>query len=244
MISGVSMAGNDPLGPQLERVLEAAARLQELVPDAVLVGGTAAAYYAKHRDSCDHDHVLSDLASRFDAVLEAVESQHGWVTNRITPGKLILGELGDIETGIRQMIRRTPLETVRVQLASGLALTAPTAAETLRIKGFLVVRRNQTRDYLDVAALADRAGLPDAARTLSRIDDYYSDQRTSRQRETGDGVASQLARQLAEPRPKDASTTRRLDQYKNLDPRWQNWRTVTECCGALASAMLRADPAP
>ena len=32
----------------------------------------------------------------------------------------------------------------------------PTADETLRIKGYLVVRRNQVRDYIGVAALSDR----------------------------------------------------------------------------------------
>jgi hypothetical protein len=50
----------------LRAVLESAARLQELVPDAVLVGGSAAALYAGHRDSFDHDHVLADLSDRFD----------------------------------------------------------------------------------------------------------------------------------------------------------------------------------
>ena len=93
------MSEDEPPGlesPTLTRVLDAAARLQELVPDAVLVGGSAAALYAGHRDSYDHDHdhVVADLADRFDAVLEAVESQNGWVTNRVIPGKIILGELG------------------------------------------------------------------------------------------------------------------------------------------------------
>jgi phage major head subunit gpT-like protein len=74
------MSEDEPLGlvsPTLTRVLEAAARLQELVPDAVLVGGSAAALYAGHRDSYDHDHVVADLADRFDAVLEAVSSSAG-----------------------------------------------------------------------------------------------------------------------------------------------------------------------
>ena len=122
------MSEDEPLGlesPTLRRVLEAAARLQELVPDAVLVGGSAAALYAGHRDSYDHDHVVADLADRFDAVLEAVESQDGWVTNRVIPGKIILGELGGIETGIRQLIRRTPLELATFSLPSGHVLTRP-----------------------------------------------------------------------------------------------------------------------
>ncbi len=217
--------------PGLVRVLEAAARLQELVPDAVLVGDSAAALHAGNRDSDDHD--LSDLAERFDAALEAVESQEGWVTNRVTPGKIILGELGGIETGIRQLIRRTPLELATVTLPSGHVLTAPTPEETLRVKSFLVVRRNQTRDYLDVAAMTDRCGIGRAAVALSHIDDYYADQRG-----TGDSVASQLARQLADPRPRDLSTTRELHHYKNLAPRWHDWRAVVRVCRELAGAMV------
>ncbi|MGH3981665.1 MAG: nucleotidyl transferase AbiEii/AbiGii toxin family protein [Pseudonocardiaceae bacterium] len=225
---------DDPVGvrnPALMRVLRSAARLQELVPDAVLVGGSAAALYAGHRDS--YDHVLADLADRFDAVLDAVESQDGWVTNRVTPGKIILGQLGGIETGIRQLIRRTPLETVRVALPSGESVIAPTPEETLRVKAFLILRRNQTRDYLDVAALADQMGIDHAAVTLSSIDEYYADQH-----EAGDGVASQLVRQLAEPAPKDRSTTRNLRQYKNLAARWQEWDEVVSVCRRLATTMV------
>jgi DNA-binding transcriptional regulator YiaG len=47
--------------PDLLRVLESAARLQAVVPDAVLVGGSAAALWASHRTLFDHDHVLADL---------------------------------------------------------------------------------------------------------------------------------------------------------------------------------------
>ena len=109
---------------ELAAVLESAARLQELVPDAVLVGGSAAALYAGHRDSFDHDHVLVDLRDRFDVVLEALESEGDWVTNRVRPGKLILGRLGDIEAGVRQLIRARPLEAVEVSLPSGRTLRA------------------------------------------------------------------------------------------------------------------------
>ncbi len=223
---------------ELTRVLESAARLQELVPDAVLVGGSAAALHADHRSSFDHDHVLGDLTERFDTVLDALESDGEWVTNRVTPGKIILGELGGIETGVRQLIRRRPLETMRVELPSGAKLTAPTAEEALRIKAFLLVRRNRTRDYLDVVALADRVGDRVAAGALAEIDDFYADQHCE-----GDGVASQVARQLADPRPADPSTTRELSRYKSLDQRWHEWQAVTAACRRLAVAMVRREQA-
>lgn len=227
----------EEVSDELRAVLESAARLQQLVPDAVLVGGSAAALYAGHRDSFDHDHVVRDLRDRFDAVLEALESEGEWVTNRVRPGKIILGRLGDIEAGVRQMIRTRPLEAVDIRLPSGRSLRAPTAEETLRVKGFLIVRRNQTRDYLDVAALGDRYGVASAAQVLARIDDYYTDQQGD-----GHGVAAQVARQLADPRPADASVTRQLDSYRNLAPRWHDWGQVKAVCRHLAAAMLEAEP--
>lgn len=226
----------DQASATLQAVAESAARLQELVPDAVLVGGSAAAMYAAHRDSYDHDHVLTDLRDRFDLVLDALESEGEWVTNRVRPGKVILGKLGDIEVGVRQMIRARPLETIEVSLPSGRTLQVPTADETLRIKAFLIVRRNQTRDYLDVAALADRYGTAEAATVLAHIDDYYTDQHGE-----GRGIAAQVARQLAEPAPADASTTRQLPAYRNLAPRWHDWREVQSACRKLAAAMLTAE---
>lgn len=224
-------------GVTLAQVLKSAARLQRLVPDAVLVGGSAAALHAGHRLSLDHDHVLGDLATRFEQVLEALESQGDWVTNRVTPGKIILGELGGIEAGVRQMIRRRPLETALVELGEGHVVTVPTPAETLRIKAFLVVRRNRTRDYLDVAALADHLGMGEAAAVLSGIDEYYADQHAE-----GDGVASQVARQLADPRPADISVTRELHRYRHLADRWHEWATVTASCRRLAVAMVEREP--
>ena len=231
--------GSDTPGlarPEFVRVLESAARLQEVVPDAVLVGGSAAAaLWANHRASYDHGHVLQDLSTRFDAVLEAIEATEGWVTNRVTPGKIILGELGDIESGVRQLIRNRPLEVTEVTLPSGHVLRVPTPDETLRIKGYLIVRRNQVRDYLDVAALSDRYGLPHSADVLGHIDAYYSDQRGA----GPEGVATQLARQLADPRPADARSIEQLDQYKGLDERWTDWGNVTEVCRSVALEMVQ-----
>jgi hypothetical protein len=221
--------------PELVRVLELAARLQDVVPDAVLVGDSAAALWANHRASDDHDHVLQDLGARFDAVLEAIEATHGWVTNRVTPGKIILGELGDIESGVRQLIRNRPLEVTEVTLPSGQVLRVPTPDETLRIKGYLIVRRNQVRDYLDVAALSDRYGISHSADVLRRIDAYYSDQRGSGPQ----GVATQLARQLADPRPTDKRIIQQLSQYKGLDARWTDWKNVTEVCRSVALEMVQ-----
>jgi len=219
--------------PGFLALLDSAAHLQRLVPGAVLVGGSAAILYADHRESADHDHVLTDLADRFEIVLDAIEKDEGWATNRVTPGKVILGNLDGIEAGVRQMIRKTPLEVTEIALPSGDKLTVPTAEETLRIKAFLVVRRNQTRDYLDLAALAEHLGVDRAAEVLARIDDYYADQYGE-----GDGVASQLVRQLSDPRPADPSVIDQLSSYRRLRRRWSDWDAVKEVLGTVATGMV------
>ncbi|TDP42448.1 hypothetical protein [Nocardia ignorata] len=227
------VGGPNDVSGELAAVLESAAKLQDLVPDAVLVGGSAAALYAGHRDSYDHDHDLRDLRDRFDMVLEAIESEGEWVTNRVRPGKLILGRLGDIEAGVRQLIRARPLETATVELPSGRRLCVPTVAETLRIKAFLIVRRNQTRDYLDVAALTEAMGTAEAVEVLAHIDEYYADQRID-----GMPVSSQVVRQLADPRPADSSVTQQLTAYRNLDHQWHDWNRVRERCREVAIALV------
>lgn len=219
--------------PQFVALLESAAHLQRLVPGAVLVGGSAAILYADHRESRDHDHVVADLADRFEMVLEAVEEDEGWATNRVTPGKVILGNLDGIEAGVRQMIRKTPLEITTVSVPSGGEVTVPTIEETLRIKAFLIVRRNQTRDYLDLAALSESLGVERTAEVLDQIDDYYADQHGE-----GDGVASQLVRQLSDPNPADRAVVDQLSAYRRLRKQWSDWGSVTEALGRVAASMV------
>jgi hypothetical protein len=221
-----------PDGPSFDRVLESAARLQELVPGAVLVGGSAAAHHAGHPLSLDHDHVLPDLAARYDTVLETLEALDDWSTARLSAGKLILGELGGIETGLRQLIRQRPLEIEEVRVGER-TLRVPTLEEILRIKSWLVVSRNRTRDYLDAAALSHRIGVEHAGRVVAGMDDFYAD--VNRRPEA---VATQVARQFAEPAPKDVSVTKRLASYKQLDPRWHQWSAVVETLRDVAVAMV------
>jgi len=70
--------------PDWERLLAAERHLQRLVPDAVLVGGTAAAIHARHRVSLDADHVLENLRDRFDEVLATLEAVAGWETEEVS----------------------------------------------------------------------------------------------------------------------------------------------------------------
>lgn len=225
--------------PEWESVLDAAAALQRLVPDAVLVGGSAAAWHAGHRVSFDDDHVVADLRTRFDDVLAVLEESDGWVTARVQRPVLVLGSLDGIETGVRNLIRRRPLEVVEVHARGG-SVRVPTLAEILRIKAWLCLVRNATRDYLDVAALAAALGSPEAAAVVLGMDDYYSDQQGA----GGRRVAAQVAKQLAEPRPFDLSEVDLL-AYRRLDRRWQDWAAVSDACLRVALDVLdRATESP
>ena len=217
---------NTPL-PDWEALLSSAAHLQRIVPDAVLVGGTAAASFAHHRISMDHDHTLGDLRTRFDEILAKLESVAGWQTARVRRPVLILGSLDGIETGVRQLIREEPLETETVIVANGEKLTVPTRAEMLRIKAVLIVKRNATRDYLDFVALADLLGAEAVVAALERFDRLYP-------QANGQSARQQLQIQLANPLPFDLEETN-LREYKRLKPEYQDWESVAEKCRALAN---------
>jgi hypothetical protein len=214
-----------------DQILAAAARLQRIVPDAVLVGGSAAAVHVGHRVSFGDDHVVRDLKARFDSVLTDLEDTDSWITARVTRPVQVLGSLDGVETGIRNLIRRRPLEVELHETRRG-PIRVPTLAEMARIKAWLVLKRNATRDYLDLVALAERLG-PDAARVLVGLDEWYADQIGP----GGERVATQLAKQLAEPRPYDLSEID-LSRYRRLDARWQDWLAVADACRRFAVAML------
>ena len=186
-------ATNAPL-PDWERVLSAAARRQEIIPQAVLT---------------------------------QLESVAGWQTARVARPVMILGSLDGIETGVRQLTRRRPLETTSVT-AHGVAVTIPTPAEILRVKGVLILRRNATRDYLDFAALADRLGAEATASALAPFDELYP-------QDNGESALQQLQAQLANPLPHDLEGTNLLE-YKNLAPRWHDWQAVKDVCAQAATA--------
>jgi hypothetical protein len=215
--------------PEWERVLSSAAHLQRILPDAVLVGGTATAIYAGHRLSSDADHVLTDLRTRFDQVLAELESVAGWKTARVRPPVQILGSLDGIETGVRQLIRNLPLDTTQIE-CFGQQITIPTLAELLRIKGVLILKRNTTRDYLDFAALADRMGEDEAVTALRSFDHIYP-------QPNEESCLQQLQVQLACPLPYDLDEVN-LSEYKHLALRWHDWDAVQSVCTAYATLIF------
>ncbi len=117
--------------------------------------------------------------------------------------------------------RLSPVEITNVQLPSGDRLQIPTGAETLRLKGYLVLCRNNSSDYLDLAELADAMDIQNSARVLAAMDRYYGSGHPERK-----WIATQLVRRLADPMPSDGP-----------DPTVR-WEDVREQCLALAVAIL------
>ena len=171
--------------------------------------------------------------------MEAVEASQGWVTSvrASSPPLTLLGSLDGIEAGLRQLRRSRPLEVEEVAIGER-TLRVPTLAECLRIKSYLVVQRNQVRDYLDVVALAERSGREGALRTLGGIDAYYRD-RSGRE----EAVLTSLVQRLSEPTPRDRRVTHQLAAYKGLEQRWHSWSAVEAACADLADALVaRMEP--
>ena len=207
-----------------QKLIEAAANFQELLTGSVMIGGSAVALHLKHRYSFDADHILSDLKENYEKVLDFLEGRDDWETARINPPKLILGNFQGVETGVRQLRRNRLLETERIHI-KGKSLTIPTLPEMIRTKGWMIISRNATRDYIDFAALAKHMGLEEATEVLSDFNDFYSDLIRGSQA----SPIVQLIRQLAEPKPGDFDQID-LSLYKGIQPPFDSWEFIQKIC--------------
>jgi len=224
--------------PDWETLLAHAAGLQTKVPGAILVGGSAAALHARHRYSVDHDHVVTDLAKNYDSAMAALESIVGWRTSRRVRGRMVLGSVGGIAAGVRNQRRSAPLETTEISVPGGRSIRVPTIEEMLRIKAFLAVERNATRDYLDVAALSQHLGLRRSAGALERMNQLYAEFAG----EGGDMLTTVVVT-LSNPAPYDLTDVD-LTEYKGIIAPWDDWRAVEEQCSAVATEVLRRPGKP
>jgi hypothetical protein len=161
-----------------------------------------------------------------------LESIAGWRTHRRVKGKMVLGNVDKIGAGLRNQRRSAPLETTEVALPDGRRLRLPTIEETLRIKSFLLVDRNATRDYLDVAALSHHIGLTKSAAALERMNEFYAEFKDK----AGDLLTAVVVK-LSLPDPYDL-TDIDLSEYKGIVAPWNNWRAVQAQCTSLAGALM------
>ena len=130
-------------------------------------------------------------------------------------------------------MRSAPLETQAHETEHG-PVTLPTLDEMLRIKSWLVVTRNATRDYLDAVALADRI---ESERDRSAVWSALESLDSLYPQSNGSSVVLQLAKQLAEPNPSDLGTVR-LIEYRGIAERWRSWEYVVARAGDYAQLVL------
>lgn len=90
----------------------------------------------------------------------------------------------------------------------------------------MILKRNATRDYLDFVALADHMGDEGVVHALQAFDRLYP-------QNNGESALQQLQVQLVNALPYDLKETK-LDEYRNLQPRWQDWQTVKAACAQFA----------
>jgi heme transporter len=120
------------------------------------------------------------------------------------------------------------VETTHVQLPTGDRLLVPTGAEALRLKGYLIMCRNSSRDYADFADMVETVEPENAATVLAGMDRYYCCQAPRRQ-----WIATQLVRRLADPDPSDFGD----DEWSEPDAK-ADWEEVRQRCLSVAVAML------
>lgn len=220
------MSKSDQFKPEMATIIAAQRRISELFPECVMVGGSAAALHRSHRFSNDADSVLTDLKERYQDVLQCLESLAGWHTNRLKPPVMILGNFEGVDIGIRQLIRHYPLETVNKY-----GIRIPTEAEMCRIKAWLIVSRNATRDYLDFVALCDGFEERGLVEAMIPFDKYYP------QPPGSETTRFQLIRMLVLPKPYDAKQTD-ISCYKGIVAPWDSWDYILERCQRVSDLLF------
>ena len=242
-----------PPNADLRMVLKSAARLRELAPDAISVAdplafngcGALGGEYLGNSEGID-DPSAATRPHRLSAIAQTVERRAAIRTFRggretspkvIHPVTMWRGRLSvaldALSPGARptatEVVRISPVETTNVQLPTGDRLQIPTGAETLRLKGYLIVCRGRSSDYAEFANLVDGIDTETAAAVLEQIDQHYHSGQSRPQ-----WISTQLVRRLADPDPTDFDD----------DDRWSGpegaaaWQKIRQRCLAVAVAIL------
>jgi RND superfamily putative drug exporter len=242
----------------LRIVLKSAARLKDLVPDAITVADPLAfTGCGRNGDLPGQVNGGDDPATRQLAAAGASGETNGSVAKKfvgglshrngagraapravrpVHPVTLWRGRLSvaldaletQAEADHPTFERRSPVETTHVQLPTGDRLQIPTGAETLRLKGYLIMSRNSSRDYAEFAELVDTMEAETAALVLAGMDRYYCCESPRRQ-----WIATQLVRRLADPHPTDLD-----DEHWPGEEAKADWEEVRQRCLSVAVAML------
>ncbi|WP_204804652.1 MMPL family transporter [Mycobacterium riyadhense] len=228
----------------LRMVIKSAAKLKHLAPDAICVPDPLA-LTGCGRNGDEPEQVLQEGAALASAVSKVglayrngIARAMSWAERPVHPvtvwrGRLsvALDALETTATARTTYERRSPVETTNVQLPTGDRLRIPTGAETLRLKGYLIMCRNSRRDFAEFADMVDTMEPETAAVVLGGMDRYYCCQPLG-QSARRQWMATQLVRRLADPHPSD------LDDDEIEPNARANWEEVRQRCLSVAVAML------
>ncbi|MGZ8801623.1 MAG: MMPL family transporter [Mycobacterium sp.] len=227
-----------PSGADLRIVVKSAAKLKSLAPQAITVADPLAFSGCQPRTVLgssrlkDNDGQLTvAVSNRAHGKTVAVKLPKHPVTmwrGRLDVALDALAVEAAAGTGGTPLQRIGAMETTNVLLPTGDRLQIPTGAETLRLKGFLIMQRNTTRDYTEFADLVDSMDTQTAAEVLAGMDRYYACQPARTH-----WVATQLVRRLAEPQPSDGPEVAVSGPGAETE-----WARVRQRCLSVAVAML------
>ncbi len=218
-----------PAAAELRTVVRSAVRLRRLAPQTVSIVDPLVFSGCEVRG--DARPVTAGLRTRprsprgpRSAGLRSVHPVTMW-RRRLSVALEALTNQNIAEAAVR---RTGPVETTSVQLSTGDRLQIPTAAETVRMKSYLLLCRNSRADFTELADLADAMGVDNAALALGGIDRYYSAGRPERM-----WLATQLVRRLADPIPSDGEDGGRPGPGEDAE-----WDDTRRRCLSLAVAIL------
>ncbi|GJF11101.1 mycolic acid-containing lipids exporter MmpL11 [Mycolicibacterium cyprinidarum] len=225
-----------PSGSDLRTVVKSAAKLKTLAPQSITVADPLAFSGCQPRKVLGSSRLMDSAGHLTVAVGNRAHGKTVAVRLPTHPVTMWRGRLDvalealAVQAGAADglMQRSSPMETTNVLLPTGDRLQIPTGAETLRLKSFLIMARNTTRDYTEFAELVDSMDTQTAAEVLSSMDRYYSCQPARTH-----WVATQLVRRLAEPRPSDGSEAAVSGPSAETE-----WARVRQRCLKVAVAML------
>lgn len=200
------------LNTDLRVVIKSAAKLKHLAPDAICVTDPLTfTGCGRNNKAPKTTHPVTMWRERLSVAIDALETNAAR-TEAIRP----------------QYRRRNPIETINIQLPTGDRLLIPTGAETLRLKGYLIMCRNSRRDYAEFVDIIDTVELETAVMVLASMDKYYCGQPPRCQ-----GMATQLIHRLSDPHPSD------FDDEDDSAPNVKaNWEEIRQRCLSTAVTML------
>ena len=227
-------------GADMRMVVKSAARLKTLVPDAISVADPLAFRGCAGMREFIGSRGARDLAGLRGRVKGADDARSQPVTGSVRTrtlarpvhpvtmwrGRLAVA-LDALDVDSPELARCAPLETTTVQLPTGDRLQIPTGAETLRLKGYLLIGRGSSRDYAEFAQLVDAMEPDTVAVVLAGMDRYYCGQPAEPY-----WVATQLVKRLADPHPSDRDN----EEYGSDGV--PDWEMIRRRCLAVAVAML------